>query len=48
VYDIRLAQYIGVPVWDLERIPTWYLDQYRTLREAEAKVDEAKNGKSRR
>ena len=38
MYDIQLARYIGVPVWELERVPTWYLDQYRVIRDAEAKV----------
>jgi len=35
VHEIRLAQYIGVPVWELEHIPTYVLDQYRVIRSAE-------------
>lgn len=48
MYDIRLAQYIGVPVWELERVPTWYLDQYQVMRSAEAKADAAKSGTKKR
>jgi hypothetical protein len=47
VYDWDLARWIGVPVWELETVPSWYLDQARVIREAHRMADAAKAGERR-
>jgi hypothetical protein len=35
VDDVLLAKWIGIPVWELEDQPYWYVEQMRAVRDAE-------------